>query len=78
MEKNGWKTTAIILGALLLITGAYGVWLTTAGLTAVQHERDCFDQCSTYSGAEWFYYDAYMNTCTCYNNQDEIIHTKKY
>lgn len=74
MEKQGWKTLAIIfmsLTAVIIISVAY---LMSIGTAVIAAEDECaYNVCEDHPK---YYYDVYEKICYCYNSAGDTKITR--
>ncbi len=71
MEKEGWKTTAIVLEILLIIETLLFAGIITLGLEEIRKDEECqYDICAD---SEAYFYE--VDICYCFED-GEITHQK--
>ena len=76
MEKEGWKTIAIVMVALWILTMVGVIMLGSYGMELVKAEEDCSAVCYMNDNAYSYFYDDYSDVCYCYDMKDDVVSTQ--
>lgn len=71
MEKQGWKTVAIIFIILFIIETIFLIYAYNIGTRTIKNEQKCaYNVCADYSS---YFYSNYDQMCYCYE-EHEIVY----
>jgi len=74
VEKNHWKTIAIIFIILFILETILFIWLLSVGTSMVNKEAECsINICGEIGDAVSYYYDDYEQICSCLDADGETV-----
>ena len=73
MEKQGWKTLAIVFICLFLLVVLVSVYLFSMGVSMINKENECALNCDVMYDAIAYQYDYPTEQCYCLDNNGEVV-----